>query len=319
MHNRLPSWLLLTLLTAHVGCASLAGTGGVNSVALPWSTEPSIGKSEVIAPDANSSNSVAAALAKGMAHERTGQYDKAREVYEEMLKQHPQRAEPLHRLAVVADKQRRHPEAQSLYTQAIAIQPRNAELFNDLGYSFYLSGNLAKAESTLLKATQMEASNSRFRNNLGMVLGQQGRIEEAFEQFAQAGSEADAHFNVAFLHASQGRTEEAKLCFKRALACDPTHEKASKALDSFSRFEENKGLAIDDQYTADGRRWIPYQETADGQPDVAAMANFGIARSFDSALPPGTHDTMPGNREAGRATRAQGDSTRVEKGMASSR
>lgn len=305
--------LLLAGVVLVLGC-----TESTAHAAFPWQKNKAPGKDEVVTPDGKSSDTLAAGLAKGLAQERTGQYDKARDIYEGLLKQYPDRAEPLHRLAVVADKQRRHPEAQTLYMQAIKMQPRNGELFNDLGYSFYLAGFLPKAESALAKAVQIEPENGRYRNNLGMVMGQQGRIQDAFKQFAAAGSEADAHFNVAFIYASQGQVNEAKTCFQRALACDPTHEKASKALDSFSRYEENEGLAIDDQYTADGRRWIPYLETADGHPDVAAMTNFGIAHSMDSALPPGTHN-IPGNREAGMATRSQGDSTRVEKSMASSR
>jgi Tfp pilus assembly protein PilF len=237
---------------------------------------------------AQSEKEAAATIAKGINLERAGDWDKARELYEEVLRAHPNEVEPLHRLAVLADKQRRHPEAQTLYMRAIQLHPRDGQLFNDLGYSFYLSGNLPKAESSAAKAVQLEPSNSRFRNNLGMIVGHQGRMQEAFEHFSQAGSEADAHYNVAFLYTCRDQPEEAKLCFHRALAADPTHDKASKALDAFSRYDQNGGIAGDEPIT-DGRRWIPYIEDTAGNPNYNAMTNLSITHQVDSQLP-GAHN-----------------------------
>lgn len=307
--------LLCALILALQGCASFAkNSKGDGGMAMPWQkNKPGV---DEIGSDGVPTNT-GAAMVKGLNFERSGQYDKAREVYEKMLAETPNSPEVLHRLAVVADKQRRHPEAQALYTMVIQSDPTNAELFNDLGYSFYLSGQLPKAESAMSKAVQMAPDNARFRNNLGMVMGQQGRVQEAFDQFSKAGSEADAHYNVAFLYASQDKVEEAKACFLRALSCDPTHAKASKALESFKRYEQNDGEMIDEEYTADGRRLVPYIETVDGQPDVTAMTNFGIHHQVDSVMP-GKHN-IPGNREAGQATRQMMDSSRGDNNMASTR
>lgn len=307
--------LLVTLVMALQGCASFSKEGANgNSLAMPWQ-KPKADTAEVGLDGMPKSSG--AALVKGLNYERTGQYDKAREVYEKLLTDKSNDPEVLHRLAVVADKQRRHPEAQALYTLVIQSQPQNGELFNDLGYSFFLSGQLAKAESAMAKAVQFSPENPRFRNNLGMVMGHQGRIQEAFDQFSKAGSEADAHYNVAFLYASQNKVDEAKACFLRALACDPAHTKASKALESFKRFEQNDGAVIDEEYTADGRRLVPYIETAEGQPDVTAMTNFGIHHQVDSVMP-GKHN-LANNREAGQATRQMMDSSRSDANMASTR
>lgn len=276
--------LALTILALQ-GCASFGQKDDPDGI--PWAKPQTLPSEEITADgtpvDPN------AALAKGMNLERSGQYDKARSVYEKLLATSPESPEILHRLAVIADKQRRHGEAQALYTRVIQQSPQNGELFNDLGYSFYLSGELLKAEQALAKAVQLDPQNPRYRNNLGMVMGQQGRIQEAFEQFCRVGSEADAHYNVAFIYASQNKTDDAKACFLRALACDPTHSKASKALESFKRYEQNDGMALDEEYTADGRRLVPYMETDDGTPDVTAMANFGINHQVDSVMP-GKHN-----------------------------
>jgi Tfp pilus assembly protein PilF len=208
-----------------------------------------------------------AALATGRNLERAGKYDQARPIYERLVAEYPKRYEPYHRLAVVADHQRRHREAEALYAQAIRLCGTDPELFNDLGYCLYLQGKLEKAEAALLKAVSLRPAGSRYRNNLGLVLGHLGRPDEALEEFRRAGSEADAYYNLAFVHASQEDVGKAKECFRLALSVDPAHEPARLALASFDRYDEDPhGLPDDVPVATAGVRWVPYTE--DSRPDV---------------------------------------------------
>src|SRR5262245_26385663 len=59
--------------------------------------------------------SQAMALLNGMNFERAGEWEKAREVYEQIRKKDPENAEAAHRLGIVADSQRRHAEAEQLF------------------------------------------------------------------------------------------------------------------------------------------------------------------------------------------------------------
>ncbi|MBN2577864.1 MAG: tetratricopeptide repeat protein [Pirellulales bacterium] len=200
-------------------------------------------------------------LTTGREAEQHGDLAKAREVYERLLCQQPERYEAYHRLAVVADRQRRFEEAQSLYTQAIRRNGRNPELFNDLGYCFYLQGELEKAESALLKAVAMQPAEPRYRNNLGLVYGGQQRYEEALAQYRRAGGEGNAFYNLAFVKASQNDFAGAKDCFRRALAADPTHERAHKALASFENAENQSKDSWSPDPLCDGEvSWVPYVE-----------------------------------------------------------
>ena len=207
-------------------------------------------------------NSLAMELANGRNLERAGKWEKAREVYEKLIKEYPGEAGPYHRLGVVADQQKRHTEAQRLLSEAIRLAPQDAEMFNDLGYCFYLQGKLPKAESALLKAVHLAPDEGRFRNNLGLVLGHQQRYDEAFRQFAAAGSEADAFYNLAFIHASQRQDQQAMHCFELALASDPSHEAARTALDSFRR-HDGPAAAEELLAAASGVRYVPFQENGD--------------------------------------------------------
>lgn len=204
-------------------------------------------------------------LAKARNAERAGKYEEARGIYEKLIADFPDQPEPYHRLAVVADYQRRYREAQALYAQAIRLDPDNPDLFNDLGYCFYLEGRLTKAESALAKAVTIRPGDPRYRNNLGMVYGHMGDFDRALNEFRYAGSEADAQYNLAFVLAAKNNLEGAKECFRRALAVDPNHEPAKNALASFIRTEQDPNhLGDAGELAANGVRWVPFVENPSG-------------------------------------------------------
>jgi tetratricopeptide (TPR) repeat protein len=204
---------------------------------------------------------VALAVLRGRNFERSGEYDKARQLYEELASKHPGDPQIAHRLGVVADFQRRHSEAEHFFQAALRSDPRNAEVLGDLGYCYFLQGQLSKAESALTKSTLIEPANKRNRNNLGLVLGHLGLHEEALAHFKLANSEADACYNLAFIFAAQERVDEAKECFQMALNADPTHRPSREALASFAEYEQLPEHMRDLDTLADGQvRWVPFVE-----------------------------------------------------------
>ncbi len=225
--------------------------------------------------------------ARGLEAEKN--YDQARSVYEALIVNFPERYEPYHRLAVVADRQRRHREAEALYAESIRLSPMKGELFGDLGYCYFLQGQMTKAESALVKAVAMEPAESRHRNNLGLVYGNQGKIEEALASFRRAGSEADAQYNLAFVLASMDRGEEAKRCFQAALMADPTHEKSAAALASFERYESLPEEIRDEFSGSSDGRWVRYVEGGDDASAVQPASAVAPAPALTSR-----------NRQAGR-------------------
>ncbi|WP_425616937.1 tetratricopeptide repeat protein [Anatilimnocola sp. NA78] len=292
-HNRL-LLLLLALVATHTGCASMPGKD--------WFSKPDwfSKKSDLPSPGATvSKNSgskpeemsqpTAMELARGRNFERSAQWDKARKVYEDLRKKEPENPIIAHRLGIVADSQRRHGEAEQLFLFAAQRRPQDAQILCDLGYCYYLQGSLEQAEPYLRQAVTLQPANARFRNNLGLVLGHMGRVDEALVEFRAGGNEADAMFNLAFIYASQDRVDDSKVCFRKALAIDPTHRRAREALASFEDYE-NKPAALRDaevDLAEKGGRWVPYQEAAGG----------GVMQA--SAQTP-----LPSARDASKATRA---------------
>ena len=69
--------------------------------------------------------------------------------------------------------------AREHYQSALLIAPGEASVLSNLGLSYALSGDLTAAETYLRQATATSKSDERARQNLALVIGLQGRFDEA--------------------------------------------------------------------------------------------------------------------------------------------
>ena len=99
----------------------------------------------------------------------------------------------------VLDQMGRHAEAQRYYASALKIVPNEASVLSNLGLSYMLTKDLKNAETTLRRAAAHPNAGPRMRQNLALVVGLQGRFDEA-EKIASADlPESEAAANVAYL------------------------------------------------------------------------------------------------------------------------
>jgi Flp pilus assembly protein TadD len=99
----------------------------------------------------------------------------------------------------VLDQMGRHEEAQRYYASALKIMPDEPSVMSNLGLSYALSKDLRRAEETLRRASAKGNTDKRVRQNLALVIGLQGRFQEA-ETIAKADLPPDeASANVATL------------------------------------------------------------------------------------------------------------------------
>src|SRR5678816_370493 len=226
-----------------------------------------------------------AEVSRGKALEAAGKNDKARKVYEAALQAHPNSLEAARALGILLDKQGQHADAEKCFLLALQKQPRSPELLSDLGYCYFLQGRLDSAESALVKATTLDPKNPRYHNNLGRVLGFQRRYDDAYAQFAMAGKEAEAYYNMAHIFAAQELTDEAKGCFQQALDADPKYQPAREALASFEEFDR---LTPEQQKEApsalakDRVRYVPYIE---GAPSPGKTVGAGEVQQASAVTP----------------------------------
>src|SRR3954452_22792188 len=99
----------------------------------------------------------------------------------------------------VLDQLGRHEEAQRYYASALNIIPDEPSVLSNLGLSYALSKDLKRAEATLRRAAESGRGDRRVRQNLALVIGLQGRYQEA-ETIARADlPPEEAAANAAYL------------------------------------------------------------------------------------------------------------------------
>jgi Flp pilus assembly protein TadD len=100
----------------------------------------------------------------------------------------------------VLDQMGRHVDAQRYYASALRLMPDEPSVLSNLGLSYALSKNLKDAETTTLqRAAAQRGAEPKIRQNLALVVGLQGRFQEA-ETIAKGDlSPVEAAANVAYL------------------------------------------------------------------------------------------------------------------------
>jgi Flp pilus assembly protein TadD len=85
------------------------------------------------------------------------------------------------------------------YRKALELKPNEPTVLSNLGMSYVLEGDLRTAETYLRSAAEQPNADSRVRQNLALVVGLQGRFDEAEKIAAQELSPDQAQANVAYL------------------------------------------------------------------------------------------------------------------------
>lgn len=162
--------------------------------------------------------------------ERRKDFAAAEGAYREILKEEPKSRDCYHRLGVIASQQTKYDEAHQLYQQALQYSTPTPDLWSDIGFCFYLQNKLPEAEQAMRQSLAIDPQHRTALNNLAMVVGEQGRIDEAYDLFRRGNGEAEAEQNIGFLCAACGELDRAQQHFSRALSVNPELRPAAEAL-----------------------------------------------------------------------------------------
>lgn len=99
----------------------------------------------------------------------------------------------------ILDQLGQNDEARQLYRKALDLKPNEPSVLSNLGMSYVLGGDLRTAETYLRSAAGQPGADSRVRQNLALVVGLQGRFDEAEQIASQELSPDQAQANVAYL------------------------------------------------------------------------------------------------------------------------
>jgi Flp pilus assembly protein TadD len=101
--------------------------------------------------------------------------------------------------AAALDQLQQHGKAREDYARALAIVPNEPSVLNNLGLSYALDRNLPEAEDVLRKAAQSPQAGREVKENLALVLGLQGKFDEAEEVARTALPAAAVSSNMSYL------------------------------------------------------------------------------------------------------------------------
>ena len=99
------------------------------------------------------------------------------------------------------DQQGLYQKARAQYQTVLTADPQNVTVLNNLAMSYALEGNLKQAELELRKADALPAASKepRIRQNLALVVGLQGRFDEATALAKQDLPPEQVEENMAYL------------------------------------------------------------------------------------------------------------------------
>lgn len=101
--------------------------------------------------------------------------------------------------AAILDQLGKSADARKNYRRALDLKPNDPSVLSNLGMSYVLEGDLRTAETYMRSAAQQPGADSRVRQNLALVVGLQGRFDEAEKIASQELSPEQAQANVAYL------------------------------------------------------------------------------------------------------------------------
>lgn len=124
-------------------------------------------------------------------------------------------------LGIAYDRKGMPERAREAYERAMKETPEDAETLNNLGFSLYQNGNYRAAVDRLKRAIKLAPTDTRILNNLGLAQARLGKYDDAYKNFARAGGELTGRLNTAAMLERAGRDDEAIKYYEGARSLQP--------------------------------------------------------------------------------------------------
>jgi tetratricopeptide (TPR) repeat protein len=164
-------------------------------------------------------------LSTALRDHQSGRLEQAARIYQGILAQHPDHADALHLLGVVALQQGNPQRAVELIGRAIAVNPSAAAFHCNLAEAYRALGQLDRAAGCCQLALRLQPDYPEAANNLGLILQAQGKRQAAALQFREAlrlGPDAPmVHNNLGNALRLEGDKVGALACFRQAVRIAP--------------------------------------------------------------------------------------------------
>ena len=179
-------------------------------------------------------------LEAGRSYLLEGRYSEAVTELSTAASMNPNLTEAHNLLGVAYDKKGFADRAKESYERAVKTDSNDPETLNNLGFSFYQSGNYRAAVDRLKRASKLAPKDERILNNLGLALCRLGKFDEAYQSFARANGPLTGNLNLARMLERFGRDDEAIKYYEAARQLDPNNTFALRRLaDLYQRVGKN--------------------------------------------------------------------------------
>ena len=121
-------------------------------------------------------------------------------------------------------------EAEAVFAKALGIDPTAGYALNNLCYAAILATD-PEAVEACRRATRASPDSRAAVNNLGLALGLTGELELAREQFGEAGTAAEAAYNMGIVHLARRDFKQADAAFSQAILLNPQAKNARRRLE----------------------------------------------------------------------------------------
>jgi Flp pilus assembly protein TadD/2-polyprenyl-3-methyl-5-hydroxy-6-metoxy-1,4-benzoquinol methylase len=156
---------------------------------------------------------------------QTGQLDQAAALYRKVLSVHPNSADALHLLGMIALQQGQAQTAAELIGKAVVLNDRHAPHHAHLALARQTLGDMEGAVAGYRRALALNPDDPDTYNNMGNALSALNRPENAVAAFRRAlalqPGNAVVHNNLGTAQKSMGLWEEAEASFRKAAALQP--------------------------------------------------------------------------------------------------
>jgi predicted O-linked N-acetylglucosamine transferase (SPINDLY family) len=176
----------------------------------------------------HTSNDLRTAFDKALSLHQNGRIDAARELYEEILRTHPNHDETIHLLGVICFEKGEFAESIRLISRAIEIDPKFSAAHYNLGKCYEKLQDSEKAINSYSTSIQLEPNNAEAYFGIGNSLFDLRRYEEAVESYDKAitlrPGYADALGNRGNVLKKLKRYDEALASYDSALKLEPDQD-----------------------------------------------------------------------------------------------
>ncbi|MDF3054569.1 MAG: tetratricopeptide repeat protein/methyltransferase [Gammaproteobacteria bacterium] len=164
---------------------------------------------------------------KALQLHRSGDFDTAEILYQQLLSDNPKHEDTLHLLSILYGQQDKLQDALRYIKQAIALAPNSATFYNTFANIERRMGNMDAAVLHYQKSLTLAPTSAATHNNLGVLYDTLAEVDNAIIYYRKAISlkpdYADASYNLGNALTKQGKFEEAIEVLEKALKYQPQH------------------------------------------------------------------------------------------------